>query len=157
MVDINTLVERSKQVAEEVLAEATAYYESVGPVEVETVFGEKQATFQIPFIHPTEFEELAERFAPRPGVAVDMPLWFNIDKVARHYPNVKLVVDGATDDMYRVREKEAVYIWPELYDQMPPEDRQSFRMAVWALNVWEPQQRKAAKYEALKQEGDDNA
>lgn len=156
MTDIKELIERQRQVAEELVAEAEAYYAAVGPVEVETVFGDKPATFHIPFLHPSKFSELADRFPPRPGVAVDMPLWFNLDKVARNYPNVVVVVDGASDDLYRVRGKEAVYIWPELYDLMPPEDGQNFRMAVWALNVWEPQQRREAKYAALK-EGDNNA
>ena len=153
MTDIKKLIEKQKGIAEELVAEAEAYYESVGPVEVEAVFGDRPATFQVPFMHPTEFDDLADRDPPRPGIAVDMPLWFNIDQVARNYPNVTLVVDGETDDMYRIQDKNAVYIWPELYDRMPPEDRQNFRMAVWALNVWEPQQRRDAKLK----KGDKNA
>lgn len=155
MTDIKTLIQREKDLVSELVAEAEAHYAAVGPVEVETLFGESAATFQIPFMHPREFADFADRFPPRPGVAVDVPLWFNIDGVARNYPNVTLVVDGEADDMFRVRDREAVYVWPELYDRMPPEDRQSFRMAVWALNVWEPQQRKAAKVAALKEEDAD--
>ncbi|MCK2025094.1 hypothetical protein KZC56_02190 [Microbacterium sp. SSW1-47] len=142
MTNIKTLIEKQRQIAEEVIAEAEAYYASVGPVEVETVFGGRAATLRVPFVHPSEFSELADRFAPRPGVAVDLPLWFNLDAVTRNYPGVTLVVDGEVDDLFRVRDKEAVYVWPELYPQMPPEDQKEFRMAVWALNVWEPEQRR---------------
>lgn len=144
MTDFKTLIEKQKRMAEELVAEAEAYYEKVGPVEVETIFGGLAATFRVPFMHPSEFSELADRFPPRPGVAVDMPLWFNLDAVARNYPGVTLVVDGEMDDLFRVRDKEAVYVWPELYPQMPPEHQKEFRMAVWALNVWEPEQRRAA-------------
>lgn len=153
MTDIKELLRRQKQLAEELVAEAEAYYAAVGPVEVETVFGEKPATFLIPFMHPTEFTNLTDHHAPRPGVAVDAPLWFNLDAVARNYPGVTLVVGDDVDDLYRVREKEAVYIWPEIYPQMPPEDRKDFRMAVWALNVWEPRQRREAKERELGPEG----
>lgn len=145
MTDVRELINNHKRITEELIGEAKAYYESVGPVEVEAVFGDRLATFQVPFMLPSEFNELADRHPPRPAIAVDMPLWFNIDAVARNYPNVTVVVDGETDDMYRIRDKSAVYIWPELYDLMSPEDRQNFRMAVWALNVWEPQQRRDAK------------
>ena len=156
---IKKLIEKQKQMVEELIAEADAYYAAVGPVEVETVFGETKATFHIPFMHPEEFNEFADHHPPRPGVAVDAPLWFNADAVARNYPGVTLVVDGEVDDMYRVRDKEAVYVWPELYAKMPPEDQQNFRMAVWALNVWEPQQRREAKnadYRAAEKKESDN-
>lgn len=145
MSKITELIAKQKQMTEELVAEAEAYYASVGPVEVETVFGETKAKFLIPFMHPRKFSDLADHHPPRPGVAVDGPLWFNIDAVARVYPGVTLLVGGEADDMYRVRDKEAVYVWPELYDEMPPEDQQNFRMAVWGLNVWEPQQRREAK------------
>lgn len=154
--NVEELIQREKDWVAELVSEAEAYYASVGPVEVDTVFGEEPATFQVPFMHPTEFEALAEKYPPRPGVAVDLPLWFNIDAVARNYPNVTLVVDGKADDLYRVREKQAEYVWPELYDRMPPEDRQSFRMAVWGLNVWEPQQRREAKRARVVKEEADN-
>lgn len=155
MTDLKTLIEKQKRMAEELVAEAAAYYEKVGPVEVETVFGDRPATFRVPFMHPSEFSELADRFAPRPGVAVDMPLWFNLDAVARNYPGVTLVVDGEVDDLFRVREKQAVYVWPELYPHMPPEDQKEFRMAVWGLNVWEPQQRREALLARKKEEAAD--
>lgn len=155
MTDIKVLVERQKQLAEQLVAEAKAHYAEIGPVEVETVFGGLAATFQVPFIHPKEFSELADRFPPRPGVAVDMPLWFNLDAVSKNYPGVTLVVDDDEDDLFRVRDKQAVYVWPELYEQMPPEDQKDFRMAVWALNVWEPEQRREALVARRKKEASD--
>jgi hypothetical protein len=153
MTDIKELIKRQKRMAEELIAEAEVYYAEVGPTEVETVFGETRATILVPFVHPTTFNDIADLHAPRPGVAVDGPLWFNLDAVTRAYPGIVLVVDGNEDDLYRVRDKEAVYVWPELYEQMAPEDRANVRMAVWALNVWEPEQRRAAK--VAKKEAED--
>lgn len=146
MTDLKKLIARQKQVTEELIAEAEEYYARVGPTEVAAVFGESTAMIRVPFIHPRTFDDIAEVHPPRPGVAVDAPLWFNLNAVTRAYPGVTVVVDGEEDDMFRVRDKEAVYIWPELFDQMAPEDQANLRMAVWALNVWEPQQRREAKY-----------
>ncbi|WP_091226807.1 hypothetical protein [Microbacterium sp. 3J1] len=145
MTTLKEKIEREKNLAEELIAEAEAYYASVGPVEVDAVLGETKVTFQVPFMYPIDFNELASTHWPRPGVAVDAPLWFNLDAVTKNYPNITMVVDGEEDDLYRVRNKEAVYIFPELYAQMPPEDAQNLRMAVWALNIWEPQQRREKK------------
>lgn len=155
MTDLKELIERQKRWNEVLVTEAHEYYESVGPVEVEAVFGKRPVTFRVPFIHPTSFNDVADKFPPRAGVAVDSTLWFNLAAVARNYPGVTLVVDGEEDDLFRVRNKEAVYVWPELYDEMPPEDQQNFRMAVWSLNIWEPQQRRNA-IKAREAEGVDN-
>lgn len=145
MTNLKEKIARAKGLAEELIAEAEAYYASVGPVEVEAMLGETEVTFRVPFMHPNEFSELAARHWPRAGVAVDAPLWFNLDAVTKNYPNITMVVDGEEDDLYRVRDKQAVYIFPEMYTQMPPEDAQNLRMAVWALNIWEPQQRREKK------------
>lgn len=148
MTDLKKLIEKQKNLAEELIAEADAYYASIGPVEVEAMFGESKATFRIPFVLPADFNELASRHWPRPGVAVDAPLWFNLDAVTKNYPGIAVVVDGEEDDLFRVRDKAAVYIFPELYAQMPPEDAQNLRMAVWALHIWEPEQRRIKKVAA---------
>lgn len=142
MTDLKELIARQKRMNDDLVKAAQEYYASVGPVEVETMFGDQRATFRIPFMHPTKFNDLADQHPPRRGVAADAALWFNLAAVARNYPGVTLVLGGEEDDLYRVRDKEAVYVWPELYDEMPPEDQQNFRMAVWGLHIWEPEQRR---------------
>ena len=144
MTKIKDLIEKQKKFAEELAAEAKAYYDKIEPVEVESLFGETLATFRVPFVHPRDFNDLVERFPPGRSI-IDASLWFSLDKVAMNYPGMTLVVGDEVDDLYRVRDREAVYIWPEIYKQMPPEDAQNFRMAIWALHIWEPQQRREAK------------
>lgn len=142
--DLKTLIAREKQFAEELIAEARAYYEATGPVEVETVFGNTPATVLLPFMPPREFEELTDKHPRRPGNPVDAPVWFNLHAVTRGYPGIVVVVDGERDDLRRIQGDEIKYLWPEVYDQMPPEDRENFHIAVWAMHVWEPQQRREA-------------
>ncbi len=147
MVDLKKLIAKQRQVADELLAEAKAYYDETGPVEVETIFGDIPATVLMPFMPPKDFADLSERFPPRPGSAVDAPVWFNLHAVARAYPGVAVRVDDAEDDLLRIDGDEIRYIWPDIFDAMPPEDQQNFHIAVWSMHVWEPKQRR----ESIKQ------
>lgn len=144
MTDLKELVRKQRQLAEALLAEAKAYYDETGPVEVRTMFGDTPATVLLPFMEPKAFGELIENYPPRPGNVVDAPVWFNLHAVARAYPGVTVVVDGETDDLRRIDGDRIRYLWPEVFDAMPPEDQQNFHMAVWAMHVFEPKQREAA-------------
>lgn len=144
MTSIEEVIEQKSSGLDDLIKQARAHLESIEPVDVEVVFGDQAATVRVPFIMPDDFTELTDLHPPRPGVAVDMSLWFSLSAVTAAYPGVVLIIDDVEDDLYRVREKEAVYIWPELYAVMSPEDAQNVRMAVWALHIWEPQQRLAA-------------
>ncbi|MCT1394591.1 hypothetical protein M4D51_02490 [Microbacterium sp. p3-SID338] len=144
---IKALIAKQRKFAEELLAEAKAYYDETGPVEVETVFGDTVATVLLPFVEPKEFEELTERHPARPGNPTDARVWFNLHAVTRAYPGISLRFGDETDDLRRIRGDEIAYLWPEVFDAMPPEDQENFRVAVWAMHVWEPQKRKAAKKE----------
>lgn len=143
-VSAETVLERKGSWLEELIAEANAHYDSIQPVEVDVMLGEMKAKLLVPFIRPNVFSELADHYPPRPGVAADSALWFNISGVTRAYPGVVLVTDDGDDDLFRLREREATYVWAELYEALSPEDAQNVRMAVWALHVWEPQQRQLA-------------
>jgi len=144
-----------KFLLEELIARQDEYFRSIEPVEVDVIVGEQPVKLFVPFIYPTEFDELAARNPPHRFGAVDIPLWFDLEGVTGSYPGITVVSDGETDDLYRVRDQEAVYCWPDLYKVLSPEDRKSARMAVWALHVWEPdQQRKRAA--AKKSEGATN-
>lgn len=143
--DIKELVRRHKQIAEELLAEAKAYYDATGPVEVTTSFGDSTATVLLPFIPPKEFTELTDHHWPRPGNRVDAPLYFNLHAVTRNYPGIVIVADGVEDDLRRIKGDSITYLWPEMFDVMPPEDQENFRIAVWAMHIWEPQKRREAK------------
>lgn len=122
------------------------HYRSIQPVEVDVMVGEQPVKLLVPFVWPADFSELADHHAPRRSVAADIPLWFDLDGVTGAYPGITAMVDGETDDLYRVRDQEAVYGWPDLYKALSPEDRQSARMAVWALHIWEPEQRRIAAF-----------
>lgn len=135
------------------LEKARAHYDSIQPVDVEIMLGEAMATLRIPFMRPGEFSDLTDYHPPRPGVAADMPLWFSLSDVTRVYPGIVLVTDDGEDNLFRLRDKEAAYVWPELYDALAPEDAKNARMAVWALHVWEPEQRHKAAL-AKKKEAD---
>lgn len=151
---IKELLAKQKRFAEKLVEEAKAYYDATGPVEVETVFGETAATVLVPFVVPERFQELTEQHPPRPGNAVDTSVWFNLHAVARNYPGVTVVMDDEEDDLRRIEGDEIRYLWPEVFDAMPPEDQQNFHMAVWSMHVWEPKKR----LEAIKRrEAEDSA
>lgn len=146
--------EKVKLSLDELIARQDEYHRSIQPVEVDVIVGEQQVKLFVPFVYPDVFSALADRNPPHRFGAADIPLWFDLEGVTSSYPGVTVVAGGEEDDLFRVRDKEAVYCWPDLYKVLSPEDRQSARMAVWALHVWEPeQQRKAAM---AKSEGADN-
>lgn len=149
MTDINKLVQKEGGWLEALLEKQKEHLASIQPVDVAVMFEDEAVIVRVPFIMPDEFSELTARHAPQIGVAVDSSLWFSLSGVTAAYPGVVLIVDGVEDDLYRVRDREAVYIWPEVYAAMSPEDAKDVRMAVWGLHIWEPQQRHA---EALKRE-----
>lgn len=124
------------------IAGQKAYLESIEPVDVPVAIGEKNLTVRVPFLMPEEFGSLTAVHPPRPGVAVDLTLWFSLDAVTKAMPNITLIDGDEVDDLFRLRDKEAVYVWPEIYSALEPEDAQNVRMAVWALHIWEPEQRR---------------
>lgn len=124
------------------IAGQKAYLESIQPVDVPVAIGEKNLTVRVPFLMPEEFGNLTALHPPRPGVAVDLTLWFSLDAVTRAMPNITLIDGDEVDDLFRLRDKEAVYVWPEIYRTLEPEDAQNVRMAVWGLHIWEPEQRR---------------
>ena len=134
-IDLDALLEKQRE-----------HHRSIQPVEVDVMLGEQPVKLFIPFVFPDEFSELADRHAPRRSVAADIPLWFDLNGVTGAYPGITAMVDGDTDDLYRVRDQEAVYGWPDLYKALSPEDQQNARMAVWALHIWEPEQRRIAAF-----------
>ncbi|WP_165875437.1 hypothetical protein [Microbacterium sp. PI-1] len=138
------------------IAGQKAYLESIQPVDVPVAVGEKNLVVRVPFLMPTEFSNLAALHPPRPGVAADLSLWFSLDRLTRAMPNITLIDGDETDDLFRLRDKEAVYVWSEIYDALEPEDAQNVRMAVWALHIWEPEQRRAAVLEKKAKKEADN-
>ena len=131
MIDIDAMIAGQK-----------AYLESIQPVDVPVAIGEKNLTVRVPFLMPEEFGNRTALHPPRPGVAVDLTLWFSLDAVTKAMPNITLIDGDEVDDLFRLRDKEAVYVWPEIYRTLEPEDAQNVRMAVWALHIWEPEQRR---------------
>lgn len=141
MFKIDELIEKPQvQFVDELIAKANEYYGNVQLIEQEAVFGETLGIVRIPFMMPAEFDHLTLLHPPRPNVPHDRVLGFSLDGVTRNYPGVLAVLDGEEDDMYRVRNREAVYIWPDLYDRMSTEDRHKLRGAVWEMHIWAPQQ-----------------
>ncbi len=129
-IDIDTLIKKQDE-----------YLNSIEPVDVQVALGEDLLTVRVPFIMPMEFAELAARFLPRP---VDAPFqaWFNLSEVTRNYPNVELVDGDEVDDLYTLRNKEAFYRWPEIYNALDAESKQNVEAAVWGLHVYNAQQRR---------------
>lgn len=133
---------------EALIADQQAYLDSIQPVDVPVAIGERNLVVRVPYLMPDQFDKLVGQNPPRPGVAQDVPLWFSLAGVTRAMPNVSLIDGDELDDLFRLRDKEAVYVWSEIFDALEPEDSQSVRMAVWGLYVWEPQQRRATATKA---------
>lgn len=140
MSDLAEKLEKRKSHLDELIAGAVEHFKSIEPLEVPVAFGERVVTVRMPFIWPKEFAELADGNPPRKGEQHGVPVYFSLAGVTRAMPNVSIIVDGEEDDLYVVRDRTAVYRWPELYDVLHPEDRQNLHTAVWGQYVWEPQQ-----------------
>lgn len=138
------------------IAGQKAYLESIEPVDVPVAIGEKNLIIRVPFLMPEEFGILTAVHPPRPGVAVDLTLWFSLDAVTKAMPNITLIDGDEVDALFRLRDKEAAYVWPEIYGALEPEDAQNVRMAVWALHIWEPEQRRLSVLQKKTKKGAHN-
>lgn len=127
-IDVDALVKQAQE-----------YYESVGPTDVEVLLGDQVVTVRLPYLMPAAFSELAAKHPPHVGGAVTG--WFDGDQVVRNYPDVVLIVDGEEDDLLVIRERAAHYRWPEVWDALDGESRDSLRATVWGLYVYEPQKK----------------
>lgn len=127
------------------LEKARKFHESIEPVEVEVVVGDRAIVVRVPYMMPAEFVELTDRYAPKPGGAVDG--WWDGNGLARNFPGLVLVDGEDEDDMFVLRDREAFYRWPEVWDELSSEDRESVRSAIWGLHVYESQKRRTAALE----------
>lgn len=130
------------------IAKQQEMWDAIEPVDVEIVLGDRVLTARVPFIKPDRFTELTGKHPAGVGDQGGAPhLWFSLDGVTRNYPDIVIIDGDETDDLYVMRDKQAVYTWPELYPVLSDSDRATLRSVVWGMHVYEPERRKA---EALK-------
>ena len=134
-IDVDDLIRKERE-----------YHESIEPVDVEVLLGDRLLTVRIPYVHGEKFDDVAAKYP----VAREMrgnrgP--FDLGNVTREYPDVVLIDGGAEDDLFVIRDRAAFYRWPEVYDALSGDDQENLQAVVWGLHVHLPRQRLA---EALK-------
>lgn len=121
------------------LAEAKAAEDAREPVDVEVVLGDKVVTVRMPYLKNDAFEPLVakhSRFPFRDAIGC----WFDLDAVTRDHPDIVLIDGDKSDDLYVLRDREAVYRWADVYDALGSNDKQSLQAAFWGVYIYEPQQ-----------------
>ncbi|KQQ66109.1 hypothetical protein [Microbacterium sp. Leaf320] len=122
------------------------------PIDVEVILAEELVTVRLTYQRRDDFERIASKH-PIVNLTDTRGAWFNLDGVAKDYPDVVLIDGDGTDELYELRGKEAVYRWPDVYEALRETDRQSVQAAIWGVYVWEPQQAlKNAKAKTLARE-----
>lgn len=123
---------------DKLIADAKAYRESIEPVDVQVALGRQVVTVRIPYLMPEDFNLLADMHSPHPAYREPSGAWFSLAGVTRSHPHVVLVdKDGNEDDLLIVRDREVYYRWPDVYDLISADDRESLHAAVWGLYVYE--------------------
>lgn len=118
------------------LAKQKELFDGIQPLEVEVLLGGRVVTVVMPFLMPNDFDELASRFAPKGPQ--EMSFGFGLDETARHYPDIVIRDGDEEDDLLVVRDKAVYYRWPDVYDLLSWDDRQSVRAGVWGRYVMDP-------------------
>lgn len=127
---------------DELLRRQGEYENSMAPLDVAVLLGDKVVQVRLPYLKGRVFAELADKHSPHVLYRDAVGCWFNIDDVARDYPGV-MVIDGEHEsDLYVIRDKAAVYRWPEVYDALGGEDKYSIQAGIWGFYVHEPAERK---------------
>ena len=120
----------------ELLERQKARLEGIKPLEVEVLLGDRVVTVVMPFLKPHDFHELATRFAPKSPQ--EMSFGFGLDETARNYPDIAIRDGEDEDNLLVVRDKAVHYRWPEVYELLNWDDKQSIRAGVWGVYVLDP-------------------
>lgn len=136
--DVNALLERQKAMIEERMKT---------PLEVQVMLGGRVVTVVMPVMQPIKFYDLATSM-PAVSAQEVSQFGFPLDATARNYPDV-VIRDGEDEDnMLTVavdgESKEIRYGWPEVYDSLEFDDRQSVRAAIWGEYWFRPSRDKKA-------------
>ncbi|MGB3376560.1 MAG: hypothetical protein WBA87_15650 [Microbacterium sp.] len=127
---------------DELLAKQQEIADSIGPIDVEVLLGDRVVIVRVPYLKGNRFDTLAEKHSPGIWFRDSAGCWFDADAVARDYPDV-VVVDGVQeDDLYVLRNKKAVYRWSEIYDALSGDDKLAIRSVIWGMYVGDPAKRK---------------
>jgi hypothetical protein len=137
--------QKKKLDIDELIRQEKEWHESIKPVDVQVMFGDRILTVRIPYIHGPAFEDVANKY-PVPRNASGA--WFDLKAVTREHPDVVLIDGEETDDLYVARNKQIVYRWPEIFDALGTEDRENLEAVVWGLHVHEPRKRLAQALKA---------
>lgn len=146
-IDVDDLIHKERE-----------YHESVKPVDVEVVLGGRLLTVRIPYVYGDRFDAIASKYPVERGQRGNRG-HFDLDAVMREHPDVLLIDGDEEDDLFVLRDRAAVYRWPEVYDALSESDKENLQAVLWGLHVHLPRLRLA---EALKAktareaEGDDN-
>lgn len=129
---------------DQLLQEAGEYAESLQPIDVPILVGSRILTARIPCLYG---DAMTEAIAPHrysnPLYRDWVGSWFSIPNAARAHPGIVLIDGDEEDDLFVLRDQQAVYRWPEVYGALMDEDRLAVQSAIWGMYVKEPQQRRA--------------
>lgn len=131
---------------DELIRKEREYHESIEPVDVEVVLGGKILTVRVPYVYGPRFDAIADKYP--------VERWqrgnrghFDLGAVTREHPDVLLIDGDKQDDMFVLRDRVAVYRWPEVYDALSGEAQETLQAVIWGLHVKMPRDRLAEAME----------
>lgn len=104
------------------------------PLDVEVLFAGSVVSVRMPYLRRDAFAELTDRFPGRDAQGC----WFDLTKTVANHPDIELVDGDDVNNLYELRGKDAVYLWPEVFASLSTVDRRSVEAAFWGLYVYEP-------------------
>jgi len=122
------------------IAEAHELVRDAEPVSVPVTLGRRKVMVRFVPMEGTEWRALVLQHPPRPSVAQDMNLGYNIDAVAAAYPHVALTDGETVDDLMRERDGKPYSKWPEVYGALNGVGLKDVARELWAAHELRPEQ-----------------
>lgn len=129
------------------LAKQKAKHENAVPTDVEVLLGDRVVTVSIPPMQPGKFFDFVTSLAVVTAQEAQT-YGFGLNEAARSYPGI-VIRDGEDEDNLLTvivdgETQRIGYGWPQVYDLLEYEDRESVRAVIWGTYVHGPRQAKAA-------------
>lgn len=129
MIDLDELIAE----ADRLIADAEAEF-------VPVVLAKRQVGVRFVPMSGADWRELVLKHPPRPEIAQDLNIGYNVDSVVAAYPDLVLVDGDEVDDMVRPGpEGKLVSQWPAVWKRLTATGRKDVSTAIWAAHERTPE------------------